>query len=272
MAAPLLVLTDFSKASRRALDYAASLAGPLETRLVLLHVRRDALLDPELLTGAISNRSPEALATALSSICSSLPVPAVAEVGHGQVASAVAEAVRRHHPALLVLGRPDYSDLPDELVHTTSLDILRTTPCPLLVVPHQLTSTAPPRRLLLAVDGEAISLGEHAGPLRHLLAGLGTGLTVLHVSAGPTNEATEHAVLDSVLRTGLTIDQPRVGIRTATNTAPIAGILAGAESGEFDMVALIARPRSFFGELFHRSVTAAVLLHSPVPVLVLPAR
>lgn len=33
------------------------------------------------------------------------------------------------------------------------------------------------------------------------------------------------------------------------------------------MVVLIARPRSFMGELFHRNVTAQVLLCSPVPIL-----
>jgi nucleotide-binding universal stress UspA family protein len=37
------------------------------------------------------------------------------------------------------------------------------------------------------------------------------------------------------------------------------------------MVVLIARPRSLLCDLFHGSVTAHVLLHSPVPVLVLPA-
>ena len=37
------------------------------------------------------------------------------------------------------------------------------------------------------------------------------------------------------------------------------------------LTALIARPRSFLSRLFHRSVTAQVLLHSAIPVLVLPA-
>jgi len=34
---------------------------------------------------------------------------------------------------------------------------------------------------------------------------------------------------------------------------------------------LIARPRSFLGELFHCSFTTAVLRHCSVPVLLLPA-
>lgn len=268
MATSLLILTDFFQAANRALDYATNLAGPLQARLVLLHVRRNSIIDPEMFTGELSNLSKEAIALALHSVSGNLSVPVVAEVGHGRVASAVADAVSRHHPALIVLGRPDYTGTPDELVQTTSLDILRTTPYPMLVVPHALASTAPPRRVLLAVDGEAFTLGEYAAAARHLLTDLGAELTVLHVANG----ASETEALDTVLRTGLTIDlQATVRVRTITAENPAEGILAAALPEQFDLVVVIARQRSFLGKLFHRSVTAQVLLHSPLPVLVLTA-
>ncbi|GAB3638957.1 hypothetical protein GCM10027422_45480 [Hymenobacter arcticus] len=44
-----LLLTDFS--GREALDYATTLAQPFGARLVLLHVRRDSLLEPQVFTG-----------------------------------------------------------------------------------------------------------------------------------------------------------------------------------------------------------------------------
>ena len=53
--------------------------------------------------------------------------------------------------------------------------------------------------------------------------------------------------------------------------APAEAILQAAQPADFDMVVLVARPHSFLGELFHHSVTAQVLLHSALPVLVLPA-
>ncbi|QKG55273.1 universal stress protein [Hymenobacter sp. BRD128] len=37
-----------------------------------------------------------------------------------------------------------------------------------------------------------------------------------------------------------------------------------------DLVVVLARQRSYWGGLFHRSVTGQLLTHSPVPVLVLP--
>ena len=271
MTPSLLILTDFFRAANAALDYATNLAGPLGARLVLLHVRRDSLLDPELLTDELSDLNRKATALALSRITHDLAVPVVAEVGHGRVALAVADAVARHHPLLVVLGRPDYSAIPDELVQTTALDLLRTAPYPMLIVPHQLGSSTLPRRVLLAVDGEDFTLGPHAGAMRYLSRILGVELTVLHVAPDAAADVSEDEVLASVRRTGVGVDLPvPMRFRRVVAARPAAGILHVAEVGDTDLVVLLARPRSFWGQLFHHSVTAEVLLHSPVPVLVLP--
>ena len=272
MAVSLLILTDFFQAANRALDYATNLALPLRARLVLLHVRRDSVLDPEMFTGRLSNLSQQAINLALNHVAQDFPVPVVAEIGHGQVSFAVADAVSRHHPALIVLGRPDESSVPDELIQTTSLDILRTSPYPMLVVPHTVVRGTLPRRVLLAVDGGAFSLGEHAGTVRQLFTALGAELTVLYVApAGPNAEAEAAAALVTVQQTGLTVGLPAAQARAVASDHPAEGILKTAKAADFDMVMVIARPRSFLGKLFHRSVTAQVLLHSTLPVLVVPA-
>ncbi|SDY47582.1 universal stress protein [Hymenobacter psychrophilus] len=274
MPASLLVLTDFFREANGALDYATTLASTLQARLVLLHVRRDSVLDPEMFTGELSNLSKESIALAMSSIALDLPVPVVAEVGHGRVASAVADAVTRHHPALVVLGRSNYDDIPDNLIQTTALELLRLVAYPLLVVPHTVSGLRPLRRVLFAVDGEPFSLGEHAGAVRQLLTAIDAEVTVLYVAPNAVQaeaeEATDQA-LDTVLRTGLTIDLPLVKARTLADASPARAILDVAQSTDFDLVVVVARPRSFFGNLFHRSITAEILRRSTIPVLVLPA-
>ena len=67
----------------------------------------------------------------LDSIGAHLPLPVAAELGHGRVAHVVADAVSRHHPTLVVLGRPDPGNTPDELASATALAILLVarTPC-----------------------------------------------------------------------------------------------------------------------------------------------
>ncbi|WP_165963547.1 universal stress protein [Hymenobacter radiodurans] len=183
MVPSLLILTDFFQGANQALDYASNLADPLGARLVLLHVRRNSVLDPEMQRGVLSNLSREAINLVMNDVARQLAVPVVAEVGYGGMAAAVADAVSRHHPELIVLGRPEYSTTPAEMVETTSLDILRAAPYPMLLVPHDVVSSSPPTRLLLAVDGQPFDLGEHAGVVHRLLAELRASLTVLYVTA-----------------------------------------------------------------------------------------
>ncbi len=272
MALSLLVLTDFSQPADHALACADALAGAIGAQLVLLHIRRDSVLDPEHLTGRVDTLSEEAIALALESLTREQAAPAAAEVAHGQIAEAVAEALRRHQPALLVLGHRNTAAMPDELVSTAALDILRTAPQPMLVVPMQASSVVP-HRVLVALDAEAFSLGAHQDLIRHLLHALPAELTVLHVGPDEASAAAGTAAAREVLEhTGLVHDlATNLCTQTLVHATPGGGILQAAAGGGFDWVVLVARPRSFLGGLFHRSVTAHVLLHSPVPVLVLPA-
>ena len=273
MKAPsLLVLTGFFQAADRALGYATSLAAPLGARLVLLHVRRDSVLDPDALSGVFSTLSGPADRLALNSLARHLPVPVVVEIGHGRMLPAVADAVSRHQPVLIVLGRPDRDELPDELASTTALEILQHAPSPMLVVPLGLGHPAAPRRLLLAADGEPFTLGDYAGTARHLLGALRAELTVLHCAPdADASDAAAAAALEAVLQTGLAVDLAPPRLRQVVAADPAEGILAAARPADCDAVVLLARRRSVLGSLFHRSVTARVLLHSQVPVLVLPA-
>lgn len=274
MALSLLVLTDFFQPAKRALDYAATLVAATGGHLVLLHVHRDSVLDPDLLTGTLEPLDNQAINQAFENLTRHLTVPVVAEVGFGQVAEAIAAAVSRHRPDLLVLGRPDTEDLPDELIATTALDILRSVPYPMLVVPPAVRQGHVPRQVLLAVDGEIFTLGEHAGSVHHLFNALHAELTVLHITNHNQNPQDNTAkALDSVLRTGLALESAvPVRIRSVVAAHPAEAIIQAAQPASADLVALIARPRSFWGQLFHHSVTAQVLLHSIVPVLVLPAQ
>lgn len=269
----LLVLTDFFPAADHALAYATRLAKPLGGRLVVLHVRRDSVLNPDALVGddVFAHLSTADTGAVLRSFTRGLPVPVVAELGHGRLLPAIAEAVERHQPLLIVLGRPDHDDLPDALNDPTALEILRHAPYPLLVVPPTLAHPVPPRRLLLAADGEPFALGSYAGPARHLLGTLRAELTVLHCTPNAAlATAAAATALASVEQAGLALELPPARARQVVAADPAAGILAAALPADYDAVVLLARRRSVLGRLFHRGVTATVLRHCPMPMLVLP--
>ena len=272
MALSLLVLIDFTQPADHALAYADRLAAAIGARLVLLHVHRDAILDPEQLSGTLVDLDTEAIQLAFASLERVLSAPAVVGIGHGLVVEAVARAVRQHQPTLIVLGRTEAGNTPDELLTPLALALLRTIPHPLLVVPASPAALPAPHRVLLAVDGEPFTLGTYAGTVRHLFDALPAALTVLHVLPPGSADELSRQALESVERTGLADDLAELTrYRRVSAPHPPEGILRVAKSAEFDLVALIARPRSFLGRLFHHSVTAQVLLHSSIPVLMLPA-
>ena len=59
----------------------------------------------------------------------------------------MADTLRRHQPALVVLGHRNTGAMPDELVSTAELNTLRTTPQLMLVVPSRAPATVPQRVL-----------------------------------------------------------------------------------------------------------------------------
>ncbi|UOQ55589.1 universal stress protein [Hymenobacter cellulosivorans] len=269
MPAPLLVLTDFTPAADAALQYAATLAAHLQLPLVLLHINRTSVFDPETFTGKIPHRSESEIALALDERIQGLSVPAVPAMMTGRSTNAIRGIVAQHQPALLVLGRPGAAELPAELVSTTSLNLLSEIQYPLLIVPattqHQL-----PQRLVLAADNNSFQLAPSARPVQSLLNALQTPVTVVHVAEPEDNDSC-HAALASVQRAGLLADgQHPVSTHGVRNLDIPRGLEQAVRETHADVLVLIARRHNVLGRLFHRSVTAQMIRQTQLPVLVLP--
>ncbi|MFD2785248.1 universal stress protein [Hymenobacter rubripertinctus] len=270
MATSFLVLTDFTPAADQALRYAAALAVPVKAALVVLHIRRETLLDPDTFNGSIRHLSEGEVAAALQERVKALAVPVTVESTVDSVEDALAEAVRRYAPALVVLGKPNTEGTPDELVSSTSLKLLRATHTPLLVIPQDSAATAPPRRLNIAADNSPIHFGVPPEGVRELLRVLQPHLTVTHIAA-PEYSDTCTAALDAVTTSGLVTGlATRLHAHGTRHRSVPAGILQAAAETHADLLVLIARRRSFWGQLFNRSVTSQVILHGRLPMLLLP--
>lgn len=270
MASPLVVLTDFYAVTNRALSYAAALAVPLKADLVLLHARHGELLAP-------ANHSPfpsiseDATDHALQTLAAGQPVPTQVDVSEQGLAEAVGAAVRRHHPLLLVLGRPGGADTPADTMTSTAMDLLSTVPYPLLLVPAPGWEAFPPRRLLLAVDGEPFTLRQHQDVLRQLLHVADGALAMVRVTNDSHPRLGAEAVLRTVAANDLTEALPPSQLYEVYNHSVVGGVLAEAARQDADLLVVVARHHSLLGSLFHRSVTAQLIERSSIPVLVLPA-
>lgn len=265
-----LVLTDFTPDADRALEYAAVVATRTGASLVLLHIRRESLLDPEAFTGKIRNMSEGEIAAAFAQRTANMQAPVVVETTADGIGTAVRNAAARHGATLVVLGKPATNASPDELVSSLSLNLLRATSVPLLVVPIGSAAVEPPQQLVLALDGQPFQLGEPVqAATQQLLQGLAATLTVVQVAAPDTDDDPAPA-LATVARSGLTAGLPAPRSYRIRHSSPAGGIVQAVHDTNADAVVLVARRRSFLGSLFNSSVSAQVILHSPVPVLLLP--
>jgi nucleotide-binding universal stress UspA family protein len=271
MTTTLLILTDFFAGANQALRFAASIAQPLGARLVLLHVERTSWPEPDVLTGRVAPPKPDP-ALALNTLMRELPVPAEAEIASGRVEKAVLESTKRHAPMMIVLSRPPDKNIPDELVTTTALNLLQTSPYPLLVVPPQTPlPAAPPKRIVLAADGNGFTLDKPVASIRDFFHALQAHLTVAHITESATRHTTRQA-LQTVEHSGLLRDLPQVHTCHICHTHAAEGILQAVAEHGAELLVMIARRHQFLDKLFHTSVTGQLILHSPVPVLVLPAQ
>ena len=272
----ILVLANFADAAEATARYATALGAPLQLRLAMLHLEvYPVMLEPELVAASAeqTQRNEADTMAGLQALAGRLPGrPEVLEAA-GLMADSVREAVRQQHPLLLAMGLSHEQSLLDRLLLDQVLPVLRATHRPLLLVPRDAPCMRLPRRVLVAVDGQPFTPNAASRALAPLLAAWAATFIVTYVrgqNEGRTPAPGQRALAD-VRASGLLPPAAPLELYDEANAYPATGVLQAIADTRADLLVLIARPRSFFGELFHRSVTAAVLRHCPVPMLLLPA-
>ena len=273
MTPSLVVLTDFFAVTNRALSYAAGLAVPLNAQLVLLHVRYDGMPVPAGFNSRYSTQGERQTERALLKLAAEQTVPTEVDVAEGFLPEALTEAVRRHHPLFMVLARPSDATAPAELFTSVVMDLLRHAPHPLLVVPTTGWDAFPPRRLLMAVDGQPFAFADqdHQEVLSRLLHATQATLDVVHVTDDGQARPDDGAVLATVRANDLVNAFAESRLHEVYNPTIAGGVLEEAARQEADMLVLVARHHTLLGSLFHASITARLIQESPLPVLILPA-
>ena len=274
MSLTLVVFAGFYQAARHTVQYANTLTEALRGKLVLLHVNRASLFDPY--EAVPEHYRQEELArqtetaAALYRMAEELTTHPAVEVATDLLPAVAQDQADRHHPALFVLSPPYQPHENAASVATDCADLLRGGHHPLLVVPTATPTEHPPRRILIAADRETFVLTPAVLALHPLFALPGVELIVAHVSDSGDDDAGCGAALRAVQLSGLVKDLATPELRGYEHDNYAEGVLVAVEDTQADLVVVLARQRSYLGELFHRSVTAQLLERCPVPVLVLP--
>ena len=267
----LLVLTSFFAESRHALHFAKELATPLGARVVLLHVNQLALLNDEVPLAPPPQATRE-LRQAMHALAIEQDMPADFELAPNLLPGAAEDMVRRYGPALFVLGRPAAERFDFDL-GAAVLQVLRNAELPVLLVPESYTGPAVPQHLAVAADDEPFELRHSAKAAQQLLQQLAPPHTTV-ITASPMQDDEGCAAALHHVRASELLPHPAKGASLSVEgfyaTHPDEGVLKGVATLGPDWLVVLARRHTLLGGLFHRSVTTRLLLHSPVPVLVVP--
>lgn len=273
----ILVLANTAETAEPTARYTAALGAPLRLRLTLLHLDvYPVMLEPELVAASAGQivRLEAAAIADLHALARRLPGPPEVLDHAGFMAPDVVEAVRRQQPLLLAMNLPPEASFLEGLLLEQLLPMLRDTHRPLLLVPPKVAHNQPPRRVLVAVDDEPFAPSGASLALAPLLASWPATFTVAHVRLRDKQRelAPGQLALNRLRTSSLLPAAAPLELYEEAHLSPATGVLQAITDTRADLLVLITRPRSFLSGLFHHSVTASVLRHCPVPVLLLPAK
>jgi nucleotide-binding universal stress UspA family protein len=155
----IVVGVDFSDASRRALDHAIPLCVKLDAELLLLHSWNPTgwVSEPEMAEGGedwldAAQESARARLEEWGERARQAGARVETRLEPGAASRSITRVAGEQRPILAVLGRRGHARLAHVLLGSVSERVVRLASCPVLVVPRETATPAPPRRLLVGVD------------------------------------------------------------------------------------------------------------------------
>jgi nucleotide-binding universal stress UspA family protein len=186
----------------------------------------------------------------------------------GFLNEAVNYVSEHHHPDLVVMGTKGETGLPAILLGSHASSLIKATNLPLMIVPED-ARFAGLKHIVLAADLKTLNKPEHLEPLSELAEIFDSRLTIVNiVKEGSTLEAEgsddRHTLEDNFA------DQ-KIEFRYVLDPSVEHGIAQYVHDHSCDLLVVVERSRSFIIDLFHRSVSKKLALHTETPLLVLHA-
>lgn len=291
----ILCPTDFSDASRHALDHAVMLAGWYRARITALHVRHPAfLIEPPILMAELDTAMPTLEETEARLHDWLAPVRAaglecdVVALDGSRPAPIIVEVAARTGSDLIALGTHGRSGFERLLLGSVTERVLRTTRCPVLTVPPPAvrTSALPYEHVLCGIDFSEPSLAALELAMSVALESK-SRLTLLHVVEFPVESQNQTFValpfdigafrasvqVDAAERLARLIpDDVKAWCQPATRITygkAYEQILDAATGSRADLIVLGVHGRNALDLMLFGSTTNQVIRRATCPVLTL---
>ncbi len=262
----IIAPTDFSDAAVNAYHYAHALAELFAARLRVVHVHQPQVdLSNPYISEANGYHEKEKLLTAFArtSVGADRTGGETREILTGAPVEEIRQCARDRDGDLIVMGTTGAGDLLGRWFGSISSEVARRAPCPVLLIPQDVQFTGFRNMVYAAgyTGAEASVLPRVVGLARRFEA----SLHVVHVNKGARKrhvEAVPHEKLALRRHTPFSITH-------IDSEDVLEGLNWSARQKSADLLIMATTHRSFFDELFHRSVTRRMVFNTRIPLLVL---
>ncbi|WP_066833835.1 universal stress protein [Rufibacter ruber] len=275
----LVVLTDFSTAADNALHYAVFLSKKVPATIKLVHIWQHSILDANYFVEAApyskyfddkfpissSEEQEAALQRRCDEFVDELSIEPVLLIG--SMAGRLESFLQTLNNPLVVIGKCDTESIPDEMVDSTSLHLLKLEKFSLLVVPEVIKIHAFPKQLIVGLDGKEFALPSTI--LSEMIEALQPVVQVVHVSAEMNEHRATH--INQLINKQLSFATDKLETKWVSDANVVAGLSRYLQENKGDiLLSLVLRKRSFIEKLFHDSTIAHFIRHATYPLLILP--
>lgn len=276
----ILLATDFSSNAKNALRYALDMFNHQNYRdqveFILVHVQ-PAPFTPIPMDAPVTVSTPQdtdqvkehesRLKAELEEIRQLYPYVKIESLHLlGAEVTGLTTLAEEQHVDLIVVGTLGKSMLERTLIGSTAVGVSRHANCSVLVVPGKATFK-PFKRMVLATDMQKLGDMSILQMMQNLVFNFEPEVYILHVFGEKEQLPENRELINHALKIYFNTNNYRYYY--LENENPAEGIGEFVSGHQADLLAMIGQNRNFFTDLFHRSVTKQIVVHSRVPVLIL---
>jgi nucleotide-binding universal stress UspA family protein len=270
----ILVPTDFSECSRNAMNYAMNLSKVFDCNITLLnayHIPSAGILtvnwslEDELKKDRVSQ-----FLQIKQDLIKELPsaeIHTVSSLGFG-VTSIIDELKRRDYD-LVVMGTKGASKLKGVFMGSITATLIGKTKVPIMAIPEE-TSYVVPETFTLASDLKKLTDYSNLNFIAHLATQFKSNIEVVKIAEGAENNSTKETTESLEESYKLKESMGKLSYKLQIiDTNDIEKEILKITKSPKNVLTIIHRDRSFFGRVFHISLSKKLAMHSKTPLLIL---
>lgn len=266
----ILVPTDFSENSQKALEFAQEIAERYDAGISLVHAYHPPVVD--------SNLPPEVLVELAEQIeilnaktlkkweteCREDGFACKSKLVYGAASEVILEEIKAQKPILVVMGRTGKGGWLDKLIGSVASAVAAKAACPVLVLPPQ-TQTKTVKKIVYATElerpeenalGFAFNLAEH----------FKANLDLVKVNAPFEVDVFEDEQFKNDIKN--VFGNKKYALQTIEAESVVGGLQKYADENKADLIVMATRKRDWLSGLINPSVSKKMVLAAEIPILV----